>query len=95
MAALRAVVIFVGRGTRRVVVTLIGVCLVMAGVVMMVTPGPGWLGVVAGLAVLSTEYVWARVALEKARQRARQTRDRVRERRRSAEEARRSPEEAR
>ena len=37
-----------------------GFTLLFAGVVMLVTPGPGWLIIGLGLAVLAAEYVWAR-----------------------------------
>ena len=36
-----------------------GFTLLGAGIIMLVTPGPGWLTIVAGLAVLAAEYVWA------------------------------------
>jgi hypothetical protein len=37
-----------------------GFTLLAIGIVMLVTPGPGWLTIVAGLALLAAEYVWAR-----------------------------------
>jgi hypothetical protein len=43
--------------------------LVAAGVVMLVTPGPGLLVVAAGLAVLAREFRWARRLLASARER--------------------------
>jgi len=36
-----------------------GFTLVAIGIVMLVTPGPGWLTIIAGLALLAAEYVWA------------------------------------
>jgi uncharacterized protein (TIGR02611 family) len=81
MTKLQAVVIFIGRSSRRVIVTVVGLALLAVGLVMMVTPGPGLLGIIAGLAVLATEYVWARRALAMARRRAKQARASVRERR--------------
>ena len=44
---------------RRIVVTLVGVALVLAGVLLLVLPGPGLLLVLAGLIVLANEYPWA------------------------------------
>ena len=38
-----------------------------AGLVMLVLPGPGIVVVVLGFAVLATEFVWAEVALDKAK----------------------------
>lgn len=40
----------------------------------MVTPGPGIVGIVLGLAILATEYDWAESWLVKARQKAHQAR---------------------
>ncbi len=37
-----------------------GFTLIALGVVMVVTPGPGWLSIAGGLALLATEYEWAR-----------------------------------
>jgi hypothetical protein len=82
MTKLWAVVIFIGRSSRRIAVTVVGVALVIigfAGVVLPVIPGP--LLILGGLAILATEYVWARRALEMARRRAKQARASVRERR--------------
>jgi hypothetical protein len=44
----------------KVMVTVGGGLLLAAGVVMLVTPGPGLLTIAAGLAVLGREYKWAR-----------------------------------
>jgi uncharacterized protein (TIGR02611 family) len=43
----------------RVVATTIGVAIVLAGLSMLVLPGPGWAVIFLGLAVLATEYAWA------------------------------------
>lgn len=51
-------------------VTILGVALLAVGLAMMVLPGPGILVIVAGLAVLATEYVWARSLLDRARNQA-------------------------
>jgi uncharacterized protein (TIGR02611 family) len=77
MAAFRAVARFIGRNAKRVGVTIAGFLLILAGVVMLITPGPGWAAIFAGLAVLGTEYVWARRALEAAKDRARRAARRV------------------
>ncbi|WP_034485338.1 PGPGW domain-containing protein [Actinomadura oligospora] len=48
-------------------VLVVGTAVLAVGVVMMVTPGPGILGIVLGLAILATEFVWAQSALHRAR----------------------------
>ena len=37
-----------------------GFVLVALGIVMLVTPGPGWLAIGLGLTLLASEYAWAR-----------------------------------
>jgi len=37
-----------------------GFMLIGVGVVMLVTPGPGWLTIAGGLTLLASEYEWAR-----------------------------------
>jgi len=43
----------------RLGVTFTGVAIVIAGVVLLPLPGPGWVVIFGGLGVLATEYVWA------------------------------------
>jgi uncharacterized protein (TIGR02611 family) len=43
----------------RIGVTLIGLAVLGLGVLTIPYPGPGWLIVFAGLAILATEFVWA------------------------------------
>ena len=53
--------------TTKAVVTVVGAGVLGAGLVMMVTPGPGLVGIVAGLAILATEWDWADRWLQGAR----------------------------
>jgi len=48
-----------GMVTWKVVVAAVGTTVVLAGIVMLVTPGPGWAAILVGLAILSTEFDWA------------------------------------
>lgn len=48
-----------GRLGVRVIVTTVGCVVVAGGLVMIPFPGPGWAVVIAGLAILALEYVWA------------------------------------
>ncbi len=45
---------------KRFFIILIGFTLLLLGVVMLVTPGPGWASIFGGLALLAAEFVWAR-----------------------------------
>lgn len=78
MATLGQVVRWIGRSGKRVGVTVVGFALLIGGVVMLATPGPGLVVVIAGLAVLGTEYAWARRALDVAKRRAREAARRIR-----------------
>ena len=44
---------------RRVFRVIAGFTLLLVGVVMLVTPGPGWLVIFLGLGLLAAEFVWA------------------------------------
>jgi len=68
---------FVGRNSKRVAVTIVGFCVVLAGLAMLVLPGPGIIVIVAGLAILATEYVWAQRLLKIAKEKANQTKDAI------------------
>ena len=82
MSQLWAVVVFVGRSSKRIAVSVVGIALILAGLAGIVLPLlPGPLLVIAGLAVLATEYVWARRALEATKNRFNQARGKVRARR--------------
>ncbi|MEW6060070.1 MAG: PGPGW domain-containing protein [Actinomycetota bacterium] len=74
---LRVTVGFLMRNGKRILVTIAGLVLLLAGLVMMVTPGPGILLILAGLAVLASEYVWAQRMLNYARRKAEQAKDKV------------------
>jgi uncharacterized protein (TIGR02611 family) len=60
--------------TTKLVVTLVGSAVLTAGLIMMVTPGPGLLGIVAGLAILATEWDWADRWLTSARRKLQEAR---------------------
>jgi hypothetical protein len=53
----------------RGVVLVVGLVLIAAGLVMIVTPGPGIAAILAGLALLSTEFAWAKRLLNWFRRR--------------------------
>ena len=71
----KVVALFIGRNAKRTAVTVVGFAVVLLGIVLIPLPGPGWLIVFGGLAILATEYVWARRLLNYARRRVGQARD--------------------
>lgn len=65
--------------TWRVVILLAGAAVVAGGVLLLALPGPGWLVIFAGLALLASEFPWAQRLLhwagEKGRAAARRATD--------------------
>lgn len=55
--------------TKKTSVAALGFLVLILGVIMIPYPGPGWLVVFAGLAILATEFEWASSILDKARER--------------------------
>ena len=66
---LKVVVRFIARNGKRIAITVTGFLVVLIGLVLIPLPGPGWLIVFAGLAILAREYVWAERLLKHAKQR--------------------------
>jgi uncharacterized protein (TIGR02611 family) len=77
----RVTVRFIMQNGKRIGVTIVGGVLVLAGLVFLVLPGPGLVLILAGLAVLATEYVWAQTVLNYAKDKANRAKDRVRRKR--------------
>ena len=75
MLKLLAVLRFIRKSTLLVTVGLVGGTVTAAGVVMLVTPGPGLVVIIAGLAILATQFAWAERALDKVKEKARNARD--------------------
>ena len=45
---------------KRIVILVVGLTVVLIGIVMLVAPGPAIVVIPAGLAILATEFAWAR-----------------------------------
>jgi len=50
---------------RRVFLVIAGFTLLLAGVIMLVTPGPGIAAILLGLGLLAAEFVWARRLMDR------------------------------
>lgn len=72
-----ATIRFLMKNGKRIAVSVLGLILVLAGLAMLVLPGPGLLLLIAGLAVLASEYVWAQRMLNFAKRKAEQAKDTV------------------
>ena len=55
---------------RRIIVSVIGGTVLLIGIALLVLPGPAFIVIPIGLAILATEYAWARNWLRKVRQMA-------------------------
>ena len=66
------------RQAKRAIKIVFGFTLLALGAVMLITPGPGWVTIFAGLAVLAAEYVWARRLLDHLKGHATRLRDTLR-----------------
>ncbi len=62
---------------RRVIVGVIGGTVLIIGVAMIVLPGPAVVVIPLGLAILGTEFLWARLWLRRARKLMVQAKDKV------------------
>ncbi|NKB89394.1 MAG: hypothetical protein GKS06_14335 [Acidobacteria bacterium] len=56
------------RVARRIVVTIVGATVVLIGVIMLITPGPAFVVIPIGLAILGLEWAWARRLLRKVKE---------------------------
>lgn len=57
------------RQARRLVIAIVGGTVLLIGVAMLVLPGPAFVVIPAGLAILATEFVWARRLLRSVQDR--------------------------
>lgn len=56
------------RQAKRMIIGLIGFSVVLLGIAMIVLPGPAILIIPMGLGILATEFVWARILLNKLKE---------------------------
>lgn len=63
----------------RLIILIVGGTVLLLGLVMVVTPGPAFVVVPIGLAILAVEFAWARRLLHRVRERAARIRDDYRE----------------
>jgi len=65
---------------RRIAIGIVGGTVLIMGIIMMVTPGPGIAGILVGLGILGIEFAWARIWLKKVKERAQKVASNVKER---------------
>lgn len=52
---------------KRFAIAVLGGAIILLGLALLVLPGPGALIITAGLAILATEFLWARSAMRRAK----------------------------
>lgn len=67
-----------GRALRRIGIAVAGGAVILAGLLMLVLPGPGWLTIFAGLSLLGREFPWAKRLADRPRRGLVRLRDRIR-----------------
>jgi uncharacterized protein (TIGR02611 family) len=60
------------RVAKRIAIGIVGGSVLIVGVCMIVLPGPAFIVIPAGLAILGIEFAWARIWLKKAKAKAQQ-----------------------
>ncbi len=65
------------RNVKRLIILIIGGTVVLIGIAMIVLPGPAIVVIPAGLAILATEFIWARNLLNKMKKKAMQAKDKI------------------
>jgi uncharacterized protein (TIGR02611 family) len=61
----------------RLGVFTVGAAVLLAGVAMLVLPGPGWAAIFVGFAILATEFAWAQAVLNRAKDMATKAKDKA------------------
>jgi len=52
---------------KQIVIGVIGGTILLGGIIMLITPGPGLVIILLGLAILAVEFTWAKLWLKKVR----------------------------
>ena len=66
----RRIIISTLKQARRVIIVVVGFTVLLIGVALLVLPGPAFLVIPLGLAILATEFVWARHLLRRVKDKA-------------------------
>ena len=64
---MNTIVIKTLKQARRLIVIVVGFTVLLIGIAMLVLPGPAVIVIPLGLAILASEFVWARRLLKKAK----------------------------
>lgn len=62
---------------KRLVIIVIGFTVLLIGIAMIILPGPAIVVIPLGLAILGTEFIWARILLNKTKAKFRDIMNRI------------------
>jgi len=65
------------RHTKRIIVTVVGFTVLFIGIAMIILPGPAFILIPLGLAILAGEFVWAKNLLERVKSKVKSTKDSI------------------
>lgn len=65
------------RHTKRIIITVVGFTVLFIGIAMIVLPGPAFIVIPLGLAILAGEFVWAKNLLERVKSKVKSTKDSI------------------
>lgn len=65
------------RHTKRVIISVVGFTVLFIGIAMIVLPGPAFIVIPLGLAILAGEFVWAKKLLKKVKAGVKSAKDSV------------------
>lgn len=63
---------------KRIIVAVVGTTVTLIGIAMIVLPGPAFIVIPAGLAILATEFIWARKLLDTVKSKFKDQMDKAR-----------------
>ncbi len=63
------------KNVKRIIIGVIGFTVLLIGLALIVLPGPAFIVIPIGLAILATEFAWARRLLKKVKQQVEQRRN--------------------
>ena len=63
------------RQVKKLVVAVVGFTMLIAGIAMIVLPGPAFVFIPAGLAILATEFLWVKKLLQKVKEKLRRDKE--------------------
>ena len=65
------------RQIKKILIATVGFIVLITGIILIVLPGPASLVIPAGLAILATEFVWARNLLDKIKSKMKKPRQSI------------------